>query len=68
MPPKGKRGGKSAGGKKEEKKEKETSSSSSSVNKDKKVDASAAYRSATGVLHSQPRALDVKIGGFTLTW
>lgn len=25
------------------------------------------YRTATGVLESQPRALDVKIGGFTLT-
>lgn len=29
--------------------------------------ASAEYRSATGILESRPRALDVKIGGFSLT-
>lgn len=31
------------------------------------VDTADEYRSATGVLYSQPTALDVKIGGFTLT-
>jgi ATP-binding cassette subfamily F protein 2 len=36
-------------------------SSSSSSSKE------VSYRTATGVLESQPRALDVKIGGFTLT-
>jgi hypothetical protein len=30
-------------------------------------DTADEYRSATGVLYSQPTALDVKIGGFTLT-
>jgi len=40
-----------------------SSSSSGTVVKEKDT----SYRSATGVLESQPRALDVKIGGFTLT-
>ena len=64
MPPKGKRGGK--GGAKSSAKDKSTSSSSSSST-DKKPEVQDSYRSATGVLISRPRALDVKIGGFTLS-
>ena len=41
------------------------SSSTSSLSSDK-PQAKDSYRNCTGVLISQPRALDVKIGGFTL--
>jgi ATP-binding cassette subfamily F protein 2 len=44
------------------KKEKDDEISPSGDGKKKDDD----YRTATGVLHSQPRALDVKIGGFSL--
>ena len=44
-----------------------SSSSSSSLSGDKeKPQVKDSYRNCTGVLISQPRALDVKIGGFTL--
>jgi hypothetical protein len=58
MPPKGKRGGKSGGSKAAPKKDE---------GKQNKVQVKESYRSATGVLISRPRALDVKIGGFTLS-
>lgn len=58
MPPKGKKPppkkGAAAAPKKEEK-------------KIEKAILKESYRSATGVLESRPRALDVKIGGFSLT-
>jgi ATP-binding cassette subfamily F protein 2 len=45
------------------KKEKEEEITGGGESKKKDADD---YRTATGVLHSQPRALDVKIGGFSL--
>ena len=44
----------------------DSSSSSSSTANTEKPQVKESYRNCTGVLISQPRALDVKIGGFTL--
>ena len=65
MPPKGKRGGKTNA--KSKATSSSSSSSSSSSTTGEKPQVKDSYRAATGALISRPRALDVKIGGFTLS-
>lgn len=63
MPPKGKAAVAKAKAAKQAAAASKTAASSSST---QKVQVKESYRNCTGVLQSQPRALDVKIGGFTL--